>query len=204
MRSRCSGSAPVITALPDEDVIAHADSVDYAVPAVDIALAVTDDGDGVGELLARGANVTSGYWNKAEETRASHHDGWYWTGDIVRVDGAGRVFLIDRKKDIIIRGGENISSVEIEAVLAAMPGVAEAAALAVPDEVLGERLGVQVRLADPGVTLAQIVDHCAAQLARYKVPQFVSLTSDPLPRSAAGKILKKELRGAIDWGAPLW
>lgn len=194
----------IITALPDQDPIAHADSVGYAVRAIDIAVALHNGSEDTGELLARGANVTTGYWNKPQESSESWHDGWYWTGDIVRVDDRGRVFLVDRKKDIIIRGGENISSVEIEAALAAIAGVAEAAALAVPDDVLGEKLGVLVRTSDPAVTVQTVFAYCQDHLTRYKVPQYIQLTSDPLPRSAAGKILKKELRGHIQWGAQLW
>ncbi len=191
----------IIAALPDEDAMEFADSVGYAVPTVDLGIVPLDGGDSnVCELVARGGNVTAGYWNKPEETARSFRDGWYYTGDIVRVDDHGRLFLVDRKKDIIIRGGENISSVEVEAAVLAMPEVLEAAALAVADDVLGEKVGVVVHTGGKEVSPDAIVAHCRSRLARYKVPQFICFSPSPLPRSAAGKVLKKDLRNHVDWG----
>src|ERR1700758_1322199 len=120
-------TASLMTVLPDRDAVEHADSVGYAVPSVDLGV-VPFGGDepGVGELVARGANVTASYWNRPEATAATFADGWLHTGDVARVDDAGRVHIIDRLKDIINRGGENVSSVEVEAVLLAAPTVADA------------------------------------------------------------------------------
>jgi len=190
----------IIAALPDEDTLEFADSVGYAVPTVDLGVVALDDDPNVGELVARGGNVTAGYWNKPEETARSFRGGWYYTGDIVRVDDHGRLFLVDRKKDIIIRGGENISSVEVEAAVLAMPEVLEAAVLAVADDVLGEKVGVVVHTGEQEISPEAIVAHCRSRLARYKVPQFVSFSSSPLPRSAAGKVLKRDLRNHVAWG----
>lgn len=190
----------IIAALPDEDTVEFADSIGYAVPTIDLGIVPLDGETHTGELVARGGNVTGGYWGKPEETAQYFRDGWYYTGDIIRVDGRGRLFLVDRKKDIIIRGGENISSVEIEAVLQALPEVVEAAALAVSDEVLGEKVGVVVYAGGKAIDIEAVITHCKGKLARYKVPQFVKISETPLPRSAAGKLLKKNLRDHIAWG----
>lgn len=194
----------IIAALPDEDAFEYADSVGYAVPSIDLGIVPLDPGQpDIGELVARGGNVTGGYWGQPEATAEAFRDGWYHTGDVVRVDDHGRLYLVDRKKDIIIRGGENISSVEIEAAVLALPEVLEAAVLAVPDEVLGEKVGVVVYTGGRPVTEAELIAHCQARLARYKVPQFVHFSSTPLPRSAAGKVLKKDLRQLVSWGAEI-
>ena len=103
-----------MTVLPDRDAVEHADSVGYAVPSVDLGvIPIAATSRRVGELVVRGANVTAGYWNRPEATAATIVDGWLHTGDVVRVDGAGRVHIVDRLKDIINRGGENVSSVEV-------------------------------------------------------------------------------------------
>lgn len=194
----------IIAALPDEDSFEYADSVGYAVPTIDLGIVPLDAADpDTGELVARGGNVTGGYWGKPEETAQAFRDGWYYTGDVVRVDECGRLYLVDRKKDIIIRGGENISSVEIEAAVLALPEIMEAAVLAVPDEVLGEKVGVVVYTGDRQVSADAILAHCRARLARYKVPQFIHFSATPLPRSAAGKLLKKDLRQQVAWGAEI-
>lgn len=132
-------TASLMTMLPDAEAIEHADSVGYAVPSVDLGVIPSETGQLVGELVTRGANITAGYWNRPEATSSTIVDGWLHTGDVVRVDDAGRVHIIDRLKDIINRGGENISSVEVEAALLAAPSVADACVLAVPDDVMGKR-----------------------------------------------------------------
>ena len=137
-------TASLLTVLPHEDSVAHADSVGYAVPSIELAVLPIGDDPNVGELIARGPTIMHGYWQRPDATSAALTDGWLHTGDIVRVDEAGRVHIVDRTKDIIIRGGENISSIEVESALAAAPGVLEAAVLAVPDEVMGEKVGAVV------------------------------------------------------------
>ncbi|OJZ68785.1 acyl-CoA dehydrogenase [Mycobacterium paraffinicum] len=196
-------SASLMTVLPDADAVEHADSVGYAVPSVDLGVIPSGDDPGLGELVARGANVTAGYWNRPQATEATFADGWLHTGDVVRVDAAGRVHIVDRLKDIINRGGENVSSVEVEAVLLAAPGVADACVLAVPDDVMGEKVGAVLFGAQTQIDVAAVLEHCRAHLADFKIPQYITVTSDALPRNASGKLIKAKLRGEVQWGAPL-
>jgi acyl-CoA synthetase (AMP-forming)/AMP-acid ligase II len=196
-------TASLMTVLPDSDAVEHADSVGYAVPAVDLGIVPIADDSRVGELVARGASVTNGYWNRPEATAATIVDGWMHTGDVVRVDDAGRVHIIDRIKDIIIRGGENVSSVEVEGVLLAAPGVADAAVLAVPDDVMGEKVGAILYSDGAQVDLAAVIEHCRGQLAEFKVPQYAVVVNEALPRTASGKLLKFRLRDQVQWGPPL-
>ncbi|MBF6344451.1 AMP-binding protein [Nocardia cyriacigeorgica] len=196
-------TASLMTVLPDDDAVDHADSVGYAVPSVRLAVAPIDEDPGVGELLARGANVTGGYWNRPEATDAVFLHGWLRTGDVVRVDEAGRVHIVDRIKDIINRGGENVSSVEVEAALLAAPCVADAAVLAVPDDVMGEKVGAVLFADGAEIDVDAVIAHCREQLADFKVPQYVTVVDQALPRNAGGKLLKTQLREQIRWGAPL-
>ena len=181
-----------MTALPDEEAIEHADSVGYAVPSVDLGVIALDDGSGemVGELVTRGANVTAGYWNRPEATAATIVDGWLHTGDVVRVDDAGRVHIVDRLKDIINRGGENISSVEVEAALLAAPGVADACVLAVPDEVMGEKVGAV--LFGEQVDVPAVLEHCRGQLADFKIPQYISVERRRCHATPAAKAAQRQ------------
>ena len=197
-------TASLMTVLPDHDAVEHADSVGYAVPSVDLGV-IPFDGDepGVGELVVRGANVTAGYWNRPEATSATFVDGWLHTGDVVRVDDAGRVHIIDRLKDIINRGGENVSSVEVEAALLAAPNVADACVLAVPDDVMGEKVGAVLFGGEHRSTWRPVLEHCRGQLADFKVPQYVTVVTSALPRNAGGKLLKGKLREQVQWGDPL-
>ena len=197
-------TASLMTSLPDTDAVEHADSVGYAVPVVDLAVDSVGDDPHVGELLARGPNVLAGYWQRPEATASAFADGWLRTGDVVRVDDDGRVHIVDRLKDIINRGGENVSSVEVEDALATAPGVAEAAVIAVPDEVMGEKVGaVLVPVGDQEIDVDLVVAHLRERLADFKVPQFISVVPGPLPRNAGGKLLKSRLRDEIQWGPPL-
>jgi len=196
-------TASLMTVLPDSDAIEHADSVGYAVPSVDLGLVPFGDDHAEGELVVRGANVTTGYWNRREATEATIADGWLHTGDVVRVDDAGRVHIIDRLKDIINRGGENVSSVEVEAVLLAAPTVADACVLAVPDEIMGEKVGAVLFGGPNDVDLSAVLDHCRERLADFKVPQYVTVVGEALPRNAGGKLLKGKLREQVRWGDPL-
>lgn len=196
-------TASLLTVLPDSDAVDHADSVGYAVPSVDLAVAPIGDDPRVGELLAKGANVMTGYWNRPEATAATLVDGWLHTGDVVRVDDAGRVHLVDRLKDIINRGGENVSSVEVEAALLSAPGVADACVLGVPDDVMGEKVGAVLFGGGAPIDVPAVLEHCRGQLADYKVPQYVCLADAGLPRNAGGKVLKAALRAQVRWGEPL-
>ncbi len=194
--------------LPHEEAAEHADSVGFAMPVVDLAL---DDVEGgrdsdqrAGELLVRGPNVVQGYWNKPEATAETFTDGWLHTGDIARVDEDGLLYIVDRSKDMINRGGENIYSIEVENALAGAPGVGEAAVVAVPDEMMGEKVGaVIVPLAGAHANVEAIIAYCRSRLADFKVPQYVALREDPLPRNPGGKVLKGQLREQTSWGKAL-
>ncbi len=150
----------------------------------------------VGELWARGPMVVKGYWNKPEATAATFVDGWVRTGDLARLDEEGFLYIVDRAKDMIIRGGENIYSSEVEDVLYAHPAVTDAALVGVPHRQLGEVPAAVVHLA-PGhsATEAELQDWVRERLAAFKVPAHIRFTKDVLPRNANGKILKTELRG---------
>jgi acyl-CoA synthetase (AMP-forming)/AMP-acid ligase II len=190
--------------LPHEEAAEHADSVGFAMPVVDLAIEGPDSETGVGELLVRGPNVVSGYWNKPEANAETFVDGWLHTGDIARIDEDGLLYIVDRKKDMINRGGENVYSIEVENALAGAPGVGEAAVVAVPDEMMGEKVGaVIVSLPDQPLDRDAVLAHCRARLADFKVPQYIAVREDPLPRNPSGKLLKNQLREETQWGAPL-
>jgi acyl-CoA synthetase (AMP-forming)/AMP-acid ligase II len=190
--------------LPHEEADEHADSVGFAMPVVDLALDEPDPHTGVGELLVRGPNVVSGYWSKPKETAETFVDGWLHTGDLARIDDAGLLYIVDRKKDMINRGGENVYSIEVENALAGAPGVGEAAVVGVPDEMMGEKVGaVIVPAAGRQIDVRAVVDHCRSRLADFKVPQYVTIRNEPLPRNPGGKILKRQLQDETRWGEPL-
>jgi len=147
-----------------------------------------------GELLIRGPNITPGYWNKPEATEAAFIDGFLKTGDAARMDDEGFIYIVDRWKDMYISGGENVYPAEVESVIYQLPQVAEAAIIGVPDERWGEA-GKAIVVIKPGETLSEqdLITHCLANLAKFKVPASVSWI-DALPRNATGKVLKWELR----------
>jgi long-chain acyl-CoA synthetase len=190
--------------LPHEEAAEHADSVGFAMPVVDLALDSTDGETGVGELLVRGPNVVRGYWNKPEASAETFVEGWLYTGDLARIDDDGLLYIVDRKKDMINRGGENVYSIEVENALASAPGVGEAAAIGVPDEMMGEKVGAAiVPAAGAELDVAAVLGYVRERLADFKVPQYVAVLSDPLPRNPGGKVLKAQLRDETDWGDPL-
>jgi long-chain acyl-CoA synthetase len=190
--------------LPHEESAAHADSVGFAMPVVDIAIENPDEDTGVGELLVRGPNVVRGYWNKPKETAKAFENGWLHTGDLARIEADGLLYVVDRMKDMINRGGENVYCIEVESALAGAPGVGECAALAVPDEMMGEKVGaVLVPQGDTELDVPAIIAHVNGRLADFKVPQYVVVRHEPLPRNPAGKVLKALLRDQTSWGAPV-
>jgi acyl-CoA synthetase (AMP-forming)/AMP-acid ligase II len=195
------------TFLPHEEAAEHADSVGFAVPVVDLAIdrvGGEDDQTGVGELLVRGPNVVQGYWQRPDATAETFAGGWLHTGDLARIDDDGLLYIVDRKKDMINRGGENVYCIEVENALASAPGVGEAAAVGVPDEMMGEKVGAAiVPAAGEELDVAAVIAHCREQLAGFKVPQYVAVLSQPLPRNPGGKVLKAKLRDETDWGEPL-
>ncbi len=147
----------------------------------------------VGEIVIRGHNVMRGYWRRPEETAKAILDGWFRTGDLGRVDKDGYFEIVDRKKDMIIRGGYNVYPREIEEVLYEHPAVTEAAVIGLPHQALGEEVGAAVVI-KPGadITAAELRDHVKAQVAAYKYPRAVWLV-DALPKGPTGKILKREI-----------
>ena len=149
-----------------------------------------------GELYIRSASVADGYWNKPDATAKSFVDGWFVTGDIGYLDSEGYVFVVDRAKDIIIRGGENISAAEVEACYLDHPAIREVGAFAVPHEKLGEELGLAVFFKDgQSATAAELKSFAAERMAHFKVPAHYWLRNEPLPRNAANKVLKNQLKG---------
>jgi fatty-acyl-CoA synthase len=173
-------------------------SVGVAAPAIEVRLVGPDGRDvatgEVGEIWLRGPSVSPGYWNQPAATAAAFSDGWFRTGDAARVDADGFYTLVDRWKDMYITGGENVYPAEVEAVLAQMPGVADAAVIGVPHPQWGES-GCAYVVAAPGVALepAAVVGFCAERLARYKRPSSVRFI-EAVPRTASGKIRKEDLR----------
>ena len=147
-----------------------------------------------GEIVVRGGNVMLGYWNRPAETAEALRGGWMRTGDGGYMDEDGYVYLTDRLKDMIITGGENVYSVEVEDVLGQHPSVATCAVIGVPDDTWGERVHtVVVPASGATVTLEELQDFCAERIAGYKIPRSMEIV-EALPLSAAGKVLKRELR----------
>jgi acyl-CoA synthetase (AMP-forming)/AMP-acid ligase II len=195
----------VATFLPHEYARTRPETVGFAAPVVDLKLDGVLPGSDVGELLMRGPNVVKGYWNKPEATAETFAGGWLRTGDMARIDGEGFVQIVDRKKDMVNRGGENVYCVEVENALAAHPAVFEVAVVGVPDKMMGEKVGAAIVL-KPGAKAeaGEIIRFAKEHLADFKVPQFMVLRSETLPRNPGGKLLKKQLRESLDWGKPLW
>ena len=150
----------------------------------------------VGELIVRGPQVMKGYWKNEKETLEALRDGWLYTGDLATMDNSGYVFIVDRKKDLVISAGYNIYPREIEEVLYEHPKVRDAAAIGVPDPKKGEAVKVFI-VPKQGETLSrqEILDWCREKLAPYKVPKEVELR-DSLPKTIVGKVLRRELRNS--------
>jgi fatty-acyl-CoA synthase len=169
-------------------------------PYITVQARIVDDAgidvpvDQVGELWLRGPSITPGYWNQPELTRTAFANGWFKTGDAAARDADGFYYILDRRKDMYISGGENVYPAEIEAVLRELEGIREAAVIGVPDERWGE-VGRAYIVTDPGSSLDQerILIHCRQRLAGFKIPRMIIFGAD-IPRTASGKILKTELR----------
>ena len=192
-----------------DDYVRKPDSVGPPAPVCEVAVvpdghagddppALDPDPERTGELWIRGPNVVRGYWGDDEATAASFSNGWLHTGDVARIDEEGFVHIVDRAKDVIIRGGENVYCVEVEAALFEHPAVADCAVIGVPSEVLGVEVGAAVVLR-PGsdVDADELGRFIGERLARYNVPSRFWFRSEPLPRNPAGKVLKRELRGEL-------
>jgi long-chain acyl-CoA synthetase len=192
-------TSSVTTMVSAADYVRKPDSVGPPVPVCTVKV-VGPAGEELavgetGELWIKGPNVVRGYWNKPEATAASFSGGWLHTGDIARLDDEGFVYIVDRAKDMLIRGGENVYSVEVEAAIFEHPAVADVAVIGIPHEVLGEEVGAVVVL-KPGMALSpeELREHVAERIAGFKVPSHVFIREEPLPRNPAGKVLKRDLR----------
>lgn len=185
--------------LPPEFALSHHASVGFPVPGVDVELRNADE-DGKGELFLRGPNMAQGYWRKPELTAAAFGTGWVSSGDIASQDANGLVYIRDRIKDVINRGGEKIFSIEVEHTLVGHPAIEEAAVVPMPDAVMGEKVAAVVvlrsgqKLAD-----AEVIEYLARTLPRHYLPERLVFQTTPLPRGSSGKILKHELRRAHGW-----
>jgi acyl-CoA synthetase (AMP-forming)/AMP-acid ligase II len=170
-------------------------------PVFGCELRVVDDSGGavrngeIGEIVFRSSQVTSGYWRDAERTQAAIQNDWLHSGDLATVDAEGYIYIVDRKSDIIISGGFNVSSKEVEEIIGWHPSVREAAVVARPDAEWGEKVHAFVVLQpDTRLTQAELITFCREKLAGIKCPDAVEFI-DELPRNALGKLIKSELRG---------
>jgi fatty-acyl-CoA synthase len=197
--------SPVTTSLPGAEAVRKIGSIGKVIPTI-VARVVDDEmndvkpGD-VGEIVYRGPTLMVGYWNAPEATAEAYAGGWFHSGDLVREDEDGFLYVVDRKKDMIISGGENIYCAEVENVLASHPGIAEVAIIGAPHERWGETPLAVVVAADVAAppTLEDIVEFSRDRLASYKKPTVVVLV-EALPRNASGKVLKHELRARFGSG----
>ena len=199
-------TSPILTTLDEEFHVRAMETGDYDIlkavgrPLVGIDMRIVD-AQGVevpigedGEVVVRGPNVTVGYLNRPEENERAFRDGWFHTGDVGKMDEQGFMYLLDRKKDMIITGGENVYSSEVEAALYQHDDVHECAVVGIPDEKYGEALFAAI-VPRPGASLTEdgIIEHCRGRIGGYKIPRKMAFV-DELPKSAMGKILKTEIR----------
>ncbi|NJC10065.1 long-chain acyl-CoA synthetase [Polymorphobacter fuscus] len=192
----------IITSVAGDFFVDKPDSAGPAMPAYE-AKCVDEEGNTVppgetGELWVKGAAVIKGYINRPEATAAAITDGWLHTGDIARIDEDGFIFIVDRKKDMVLRGGENVYCAEVEAAIYRHSAIAECCVFGVPDHRLGEEVGAAIVL-KPGEVLddAELRGFCEGHIANYKVPRHIWFMTDSLPRNASGKFLKRELRDRL-------
>jgi acyl-CoA synthetase (AMP-forming)/AMP-acid ligase II len=189
-----------LTGLPDKD---HTDDhlTSCGRPCPGIEIQVTDEfGNPVedsqkGELVARGSNVMRGYWNNEQETATAFRNGFFRTGDVGYQDVKGYFYILDRQKDMIVTGGENVYSGEVEAVIFNHPAVREVAVFGIPDPKWGELVAACVVLKPRmQLTAEGLINHCRQSLANYKVPRHVEFSDTDLPKNGSGKIIKRLLR----------
>lgn len=194
--TECSGGAAVLSA---ERALDKVGSTGLPMFHTDIRVVDADGRDTapgeVGEVVIRGPHVMRAYWRNPQATAETVRDGWLHSGDLGRLDADGFLTIVERKKDLVISGGENIYPAEIESVLTALPQIAEVAVIGSPDPAWGEVVCAVVRL-KPGsaLTLDEVTAHCAGKLGRYKIPKRLVVVDEPLPRNPTGKLLKRVLR----------
>jgi acyl-CoA synthetase (AMP-forming)/AMP-acid ligase II len=188
----------ISTTISLDDALSHKGSVGRAIPLIEAKVVDSSERElpfgEAGELLIRGGLAFKEYWNNPEATRKTIVNGWVHTGDVAKMDGEGYLYILDRIKDMINRGGEKIWSLEVENVLYRNPKVLEAVAVGVPDTIFGEEVKAVVVL-KPGekATPEEIQEFCGRHLAKFKVPKYVDFR-DILPRNPAGKVIKAKLK----------
>lgn len=192
----------IITAVSADFFVDKPESCGPAMPSFEVKC-VDDDGNAVpagqvGELWVKGAPVIKGYINRPEATAESITDGWLHTGDVARIDEDGFIFIVDRKKDMVLRGGENVYCAEVEAGIFRHPAVAEVCVFGVPDARLGEEVGAAVLLRDgEALEAGALREHLAGLMAKHKIPRYVWFLSEAIPRNASGKFLKRQMRETL-------
>ncbi len=201
-------TSPILCVLPTDDHVLQRSDAPERIrriqscgrPAWGVEVKVFDENDVecedevVGEIVARGDNIMKGYYNRPDATEEAMRGGWFHTGDMAFRDADGYIYIVDRKKDMIVSGGENIYPREVEEVLFKHPAVLDAAVIGVPSEKWGEEVKAVVALRDgKNASGQELIEHCRSQLAHYKAPKSVDLV-DTLPRNPSGKVLKRELR----------
>jgi long-chain acyl-CoA synthetase len=198
-------SAALVSVLMPEDHLREEKLASAGRPVQGTIVQIQDEGGNpvpigeVGEVCVRGGQFMREYWRRPEETAEAFRDGWYHSGDAGRLDDEGYLYLVDRTKDMIVTGGENVYSTEVEQAVASHPGVAQVAVIGVPHELYGEAVhAIVVPAPETSVTEEEVIAHCRGLIAGYKVPKSVSFRDEPLPLSGAMKVLKRELR------APYW
>ncbi|MEY2959197.1 MAG: hypothetical protein RLZZ01_1765, partial [Actinomycetota bacterium] len=185
-----------------DDFIARPTSTGRTIPIMDVRVT---DADGnvlppgeTGEIWFRGPNLIRGYWNKPEATADTIVDGWLRSGDLGRLDDEGWVYVSDRVKDMVLRGGENIYCAQVEAAIYEHPAVYEAAVYGIPDERLGEEVACHVMVkSGHDLDVADLQAFLGERLAKYEIPKVVTIVREQLPRNASGKILKRQLRDSV-------
>lgn len=193
----------IITANGGDFFVGKAASAGPVMPSFE-AKCVNDRGETVapgeiGELWVKGAQVIRGYLNRPEATAEEIGGGWLRTGDVARIDEDGFVFIVDRAKDMVLRGGENVYCAEVESVIFSHPLVAECAVFSVPDDRLGEEVGAAVLLSENGgATADELRDFCRDEIAKHKLPRYIWFLEESIPRNASGKFLKRALRESLD------
>lgn len=193
----------IITSISGDFFIDKPESCGPAMPTFEVR---TIDSEGrdtpkgiAGEMLVRGAPVIKGYLNQIDATAESITDGWLHTGDVAYLDEHDFIFIVDRVKDMVLRGGENIYCSEVETVLFEMEQIAECSVFGVSDDRLGEEVGVSIYVkTDTSLSAAEIRQYCSGRLAKHKIPRYIWLSAAPLPRNANDKFLKRELKDTLD------
>ena len=190
--------AAALVSIGHYDRMIKAGSVGQPIPEVEVRIVDENDKDlpsgEVGELIVKGPNISPGYYKMPEKTAETFKDGWLYTGDLVKMDDDGYLYIVERKKDLIIRGGFNIYPRDIEEVLHRHPAIQEAAVIGIPDPIMGEEVKAYIVLtANESASKNDITKFCIEHLSKDKCPKFIEFLNS-IPKSSIGKVLRKELR----------